>query len=365
MKPTPYLKLFANCIIIKGASRALVCDLQRNIHVAIPHSLASLFDENGMFHKPKLETSLDDESKEVFKEYLELLEKQEFVFECHKSEAKHFPPLSMEWDFPSQATNAIIDIGENSEHNYAQILNVELDSVNCRYVQFRFLDEIDIENLDSILQMVMKNEIKAIDIILKDNPKSFTHEKISEWVYANRKIRCLILHSSSENKVIRGEDCAFSIVMAVKEQITNVSHCGVIHPSYFSINIETFTESQHHNTCLNRKISIDVNGVIKNCPSMIKSYGNIRNTKLIDVVNNPEFQKVWHIKKDEITKCQDCEFRHICTDCRAYLENPEDQYSAPLKCGYDPYTCTWEEWSTNPLKEKAIAFYGMEELVKK
>ena len=98
---------------------------------------------------------------------------------------------------------------------------------------------------------------------------------------------------------------------------------------------------------------------------MIKSYGNIRNTKLIDVVNNPEFQKVWHIKKDEITKCQDCEFRHICTDCRAYLENPEDQYSAPLKCGYDPYTCTWEEWSTNPLKEKAIAFYGMEELVKK
>jgi len=142
-------------------------------------------------------------------------------------------------------------------------------------------------------------------------------------------------------------------------------NCGVIGPKHFNLNSSHITESQHHNTCLNRKIAIDAEGNIKNCPSMAKSYGNIRDTKLIDVVKNPEFQKVWHIKKDEITKCKDCEFRHICTDCRAYLENPEDMYSAPLKCGYDPYTCTWEEWSTNPLKEKAIEYYGMEELVKK
>jgi len=97
---------------------------------------------------------------------------------------------------------------------------------------------------------------------------------------------------------------------------------------------------------------------------MIKSYGNISVTKLIDVVNNPEFQKVWQIRKDDIAKCKDCEFRHICTDCRAYLENPGDQYSAPLKCGYDPNTNVWEEWSINPLKGKAIECYGMQELVK-
>ena len=47
------------------------------------------------------------------------------------------------------------------------------------------------------------------------------------------------------------------------------------------------------------------------------------------------------------------------------LEDPEDIYSAPLKCGYDPYTGEWEEWSTNPLKQKTIQFYGMEDLVKK
>lgn len=48
---------------------------------------------------------------------------------------------------------------------------------------------------------------------------------------------------------------------------------------------------------------------------------------------------------------------------QTYIDNPDDTYSAPLKCGYDPYTCEWEEWSTNPLKQKAIDFYGMREIL--
>ena len=60
---------------------------------------------------------------------------------------------------------------------------------------------------------------------------------------------------------------------------------------------------------------------------------------------------------------KDCEFRYICTDCRAYVEDPEDILSKPLKCGYNPYTGEWSEWSTNPLKQKAIDFYGMREMV--
>jgi hypothetical protein len=49
----------------------------------------------------------------------------------------------------------------------------------------------------------------------------------------------------------------------------------------------------------------------------------------------------------------------MCSDCRAYVENPNDLYSKPLKCGYDPYTTKWEEWSTHPLKQDAINYYGL------
>ena len=77
------------------------------------------------------------------------------------------------------------------------------------------------------------------------------------------------------------------------------------------------------------------------------------------------FKKYWNITKDEISTCKDCEFRYICTDCRSYTESPEDYYSKPLKCGYSPYTNKWEQWSDNPLKNKAIDYYDMNELVER
>ena len=62
----------------------------------------------------------------------------------------------------------------------------------------------------------------------------------------------------------------------------------------------------------------------------------------------------------KIHVCKDCEFRYICTDCRAYIEDPNDILSKPLKCGYNPYTAEWSEWSRNPLKQKAIEQYRID-----
>ena len=154
-----------------------------------------------------------------------------------------------------------------------------------------------------------------------------------------------------------------------KTNINSSSHCGKISKDYFVLNQLMYAESQQNNTCLNRKISIDKDGYIRNCPSMPQNFGNIKDTTLSDALNHPDFKKYWNVTKDMIEVCKDCEFRHICTDCRAYTERThfeEDiDLSKPLKCGYNPYTNEWAEWSTNPLKQKAIEYYGMQELVKK
>ena len=103
-----------------------------------------------------------------------------------------------------------------------------------------------------------------------------------------------------------------------------------------------FYESQCHNTCLNRKVCIDAEGNIKNCPAMAKSYGNIRDTTLEEAINKPGFKDLWFICKDQIDVCKDCEFRYMCTDCRAFIKDPENIYSQPAKCTYNPYICLWE-----------------------
>lgn len=87
-------------------------------------------------------------------------------------------------------------------------------------------------------------------------------------------------------------------------------------------------ESLSFDTCLNNKISVDCRGEIKNCPSITKSFGNIRKNRLKDVAEMKEFQEIWHIKKDDID---------VCKDCRAYISNPNDIYSKPQKCMYNPF----------------------------
>ncbi|VXB10288.1 Grasp-with-spasm system SPASM domain peptide maturase (fragment) [Flavobacterium sp. 9AF] len=211
------------------------------------------------------------------------------------------------------------------------------------------------------MNLINNSFIKSVEFILKiDN--SINLDNLKKWVSDNKKIKSLTIHSFKENKIIQPENFGFGIIVGIKQKINDETHCGVVHHNYFNFLIESFTESQNNNTCLNRKLSIDKEGNIKNCPSMFQSFGNINNTNLEEVLNHKDFKKYWNITKDEIEICKDCEFRHICTDCRAYIEDPKNQYSKPLKCGYNPYTNEWEEWSENPLKQNAIKFYGMKEL---
>ncbi len=95
-------------------------------------------------------------------------------------------------------------------------------------------------------------------------------------------------------------------------------------------NYEDVAESLNFNTCLNRKLSIDHNGDICNCPSMKDKYGNHHSKELKQVLDDLNLTKLWSVNKDKIKICSSCEFRYICTDCRAFLSNPNNEFSKPL-----------------------------------
>jgi len=71
------------------------------------------------------------------------------------------------------------------------------------------------------------------------------------------------------------------------------------------------------------------------------SFGNACSTQLKSVVNDRQLVQIGSITKDQVAVCRDCEFRYVCTDCRAYTQDADDPYSKPAKCTYDPYTATW------------------------
>ena len=359
-----FLKIFSCCNLVRGANRVSVYDSQRSEIYFLPLSILSLIDFKFMtIDINYYRQSLESESLIVFEEYILFLLENEIAFICKEEEIENFPEINAEYLFPSHISNIVIDSCGHEINFIDDFFLRQLEMLCCNYIQLRFFGEITMKELQLILDRLNPTQLKAIEIILPWQ-QCWSEENALPFIKANRKVRNLNITNALVTKIVQKEDYLDGALVYSEQKVDKSIYCGVVQLEQFSVNSLHFAESQQHNTCLNRKIAIDIEGNIKNCPSMVKSYGNIKDTSLIDVVNNPEFQKVWHIKKDEIAKCKDCEFRHICTDCRAYVENPEDQYSAPLKCGYNPYTCEWEEWSTNPLKQKAIEYYGMQELEK-
>ena len=348
--------LHANCIVIKGHTRTSICDLQRNKVYLVANSLARLFDNNRILRYNKILVELAEEDKNTFNEYLDFLLENELVLSCSENVAKLFKRLPDKWLFPSKISNCIIDIKTDLHFNKG-ILD-QLISIQCYHIQYRFFRRSDVTEIVGIFSIIESSPLKSVEIILPFSQESINVESMSALLMRYKKIGKIIIYNYTSDQILLNARPGVGYLLGMSQQIDDQTHCGIVNADYFSINIPTYTESLKYNTCLNRKISIDIAGNIKNCPSMERSFGNIRDTTLAEAIEEPGYKAFWKVTKDEITKCKDCEFRHICTDCRAYIEHPEDAYSAPLKCGYDPYTCEWSEWSNNPLKQHAIQFYG-------
>lgn len=353
-----HLLLYENCQIVKGLFRSCIYDLTRNDLYLVPNSLAAVFEMSR--HKNCDEVVKLVSSKSIFNEYASFIIQNELGFFCDKEELSCFPNLSLEYESPYKITNVLLDVDVYS--NLEKSMDVVI-SAKCEHLQLRLYcsaREIKVP-LHAIIDKFEGSTIKSIDLYIKGNDDVDVRE-YEELLISFPRLNFICCYNA---------DCDFKktifpycnkLLYTTQRDLTKL-HCGQIAYEFFAINIEAFTEAQKSNSCLNNKVSIDRDGNIKNCPSIPQSFGNIENTSLQEALEKPGFKKLWDINKDKIHVCKDCEFRYTCTDCRAYVEDPEDILSKPLKCGYNPYTGVWSEWSTNPLKQKAIEYYGMEELV--
>lgn len=353
------VQLYSNCIPVKGVTRSIICDLQLQTIHYIPNSLYELIEEHFGKTSDAIKKAYNNEYDEIIDEYLAYLDAKNCIFFTDHPDC--FPPMNLQWDYPYQISNAIIDRNALSSYNIFSVL-AQLDHLNCKHIQFRFYDIVERDTVIKILGFLneMESIISSVELYLHDT-YWIQKEDFKDFFKENLRVSQICIHKATESKII--EVYSDKHIIYTDKKIASEIHCGIISPDYFTINLKTFTESQHHNSCLNRKIAVDRNGSIKNCPSMIKDYGNIKSTTLAEVLQNENFTTLWNITKDQIDTCKSCEFRYICTDCRAYTENSNKINSKPLKCGYNPETNIWEDWSKNTLKQTTIHTYGLEEII--
>lgn len=354
-------KLFSNCIPVKGANRAVICDLQRTKLNVIPNDLYTILTEHEDLTISEVKRVYKNEYDSTIDEYFDFLLKLEYIFLTDSPDL--FPKLDTQFHYPFEISNSIIDLSYISNYDLITVFD-QLDELNCKHIQVRFFEIAPIILFKALEFLQNKNSIiHSIDIVThqKHNSLEFWKDKLNSFP----RLNTILIYGCEKKELDQILSVNNGQIIFTSKVIDSETHCGVISVNNFAVNIKNFTESWKYNSCLNRKISIDVEGHIKNCPSMPESFGNIKDTTLQEALEKKDFKKYWNITKDQIDVCKDCEFRYVCTDCRAYTEDPEDDYSKPLKCGYSPYTNVWEEWSKNPLKQKAIEYYGMQDLIKR
>ena len=334
---SPVFRLFAGCVPVRGARRSTLCDLQRREIHLIPNGLHEIVTTHRDRTREELHALFGPGAAEVVDEYFAWLEEQELGFWCHDPES--FPDLDLSWDAHERITNAIVDVDAASAHPFARIFE-ELDELGCRALQLRFFCDAPPERVHQALAPTAATRLRSVELIVKHGP-GWSDDAIEALCRAHPRLMSVFVHSAPERRVHRVLSGTVPVVFRT-HAVTSEAHCGEVHPAYFRATVPGFTEALAYNSCLNRKLAVDRRGEIRNCPALPRSFGNVADTSLHAAVLHRDFRELWEVNKDQVETCRDCEFRYVCTDCRAFVRDPGDRYSKPSKCTYDPYAATWE-----------------------
>lgn len=338
---TQHILLYENCHFTLGASRSLLADNQR---------YDMYFFDNEIFHifaKKSRQTCIrdilleyNDEEQKIISEYFQFMIDNELAFTCCENELEFFPEMIRNFETPEIISNCIIDFNNEPKDltHYKKTIE-DLDILGCENIEIRDFFGLSFSFLEEFLALFNETILHRIELVSKCIGSV---EEYQNFLIKHARINSLLVHSC-ENLILENssEIKSDQIIQFSNDQIIDNSHCGIVSPNYFNLDLRHTNESLNYNTCLNKKISIDVNGEIKNCPSLSTSYGNIETHSLVEIANDPKFQKLWQISKSKIKECKMCEFRNICTDCRAFHVD-DHSIEKPSKCSYNPYSMVWE-----------------------
>lgn len=353
-----YLTLNKTTFFTTGLKRSLVGNLSTQNYYLIPNSMVEFCNISTGKNLEEIKLIYKDDIDTV-DEYINwLLDKKLAIFTTHKIVTENKTLNKIDWEIPYKITNCILEIDNSNFQKTASLIQLLCDA-NIPHLEIRVFDVLETEQILTLISTVQQSSINSLTLLLQFNAninkKSF-HKSLERKTVLNEVIIFNAPHNKNYLTLQKTTNVRY-----VTSLLSNCS-CGVTNSRYFFVNNDFYQESREFNSCLHKKISIDTYGNIKNCPSMRENFGNINNgDSILEVVAKKEFIQLSRITKDKINVCKLCEYRDICMDCRAYTQNPNDSFSKPLKCGYDPSSTTWEDWKKTVDNKAAIKFYNIAE----
>ncbi len=337
-----YFILSSSCVITKGYNRSLIHDFSRNSSNLISNEYFDLIE---YLDRKKIEdviSEVEDDSKDFFFDFLNFMYDNEYALFVNDIEL--FPKKSDELhDSNVILKDCIIEIDNNTDFELFVNNLKQLDQLNCENIQIWFKGRMNSKDIVNYLDLINDYDFLCVELIIEyaDNTQ---REYFINIIDKYASVSKIFLFNSSEAYIyeyISEHENQHPMLMG---QIIYINHpldannCGIINFESLSFGVETqFKINKKFNGCLYKKLAIDSEGNIKNCPYITNK---VQHNNLKEALSDEDFKKLWFIKKDDIEICKDCEFRYNCTDCRAFtIEN--SIYTKPIKCNYNPYTNEW------------------------
>ncbi|MCX6319639.1 MAG: grasp-with-spasm system SPASM domain peptide maturase [Bacteroidetes bacterium] len=338
-----YFVLFACCIPVKGHGRAVIYDLQRHGYEYIPLLVYDLIQECRYTPLSVLEKRYTPAEWAGALSFIHYLADAEYGFITDTPE--DFPDMPMQWHFPGPVINSVIEYdGSQPAFNLQPVIRQLLD-LHCHDIQLRLFGHCTMELLNPVFEQIRESTLYTLDLLVPWSPGFDTAALFSRMQKEHRLIPVTLYNcrdASLAAVVNETDDFLKTRVNITKELFRPGTINEKPRQELFVINTEFFTEAQQHNTGLNRKICVDVNGYIRNHIQHKTDFGHVSQQQLKSVLDMPAFQQKWFYKNDQIEKCNTCEYRYMCMDTSDIVIRKGKVYKKK-DCGYDPLTQQWAD----------------------
>ena len=334
-----YFVISSSCRLTKGCCRTIIQDFKRNYADYVPndyYELCSVLDRHKI---SEIIDQIDEESQDNFMVFIDFMLEKEYAFLT--GDISLFPPISTELHETDILTDAIVEIDceRTDKAIVTQFLN-EIDDMGCRCLQVRLYSCPDNTSVIHVSDFVCQYDFNYIEIHI-DSATIITYDECCNLLLTHAQISNLFLYNALKYEArdynemgANGIETQIGSVVYIQDGLDSC-HCGIVNKYCHVYGDMTFyLMSQNMNSCLYRKISLDRQGNVRNCPSAPEKYD--LKIGLRNILQSDEFRKYWTIKKDDIDTCRDCEYRYNCLDCRFHTKDG-GLYSKPATCQYDPY----------------------------
>ena len=316
--------------------RSIIFDSLKQEIYHVPNSVVEVISRLDQINLRSLYQEYQDQEK-VLNQYIKFFVDANLVYVADSG--RKTLPIDTVWESPYTISNVILEYGEYIKLHLPSIVS-QFEVLHVQAVEIRIYHPIEINIILEMLDCFAASCVVSITLVVPYCPKLVG--RITEIKSRSARITKLVVSDVPDTAEFDEEHYLgldFTLI-ALSIAVDDSTCCGVINAHNFNYTLQAYLESRQANSCLNRKISIDTKGRIKVCPSMVEEFGNIHSTSLSEVLHEGSIQQYWTITKSQIDICNICEYRDVCSDCRAYTETSQP-HGKPSKCNYDPYTMVW------------------------